>query len=119
MKLRIYILLFFVFGISFVYAQSSKSGDIKIVKNHISGNHNSIRIYPNPVMDFYKIDSKVTIGKIEIYNLIGKRVKTQNNDRDGVFDTSGLRNGMYLVRIFDQKGKVLKVLRLGVNNESP
>ena len=118
MKLRIYILLFFIFGASFVYAQNSKSGDVKIVKNHIPSSH-GIRIYPNPVTDYFKIDSKVTIGKIEIYNLIGKKVKSQNNDRGDIFDASNLRNGMYLVRIYSQKGKVLRVLRLGVNNESP
>ena len=118
MKLKIYILLFFIFGASFVYAQSSKSRDIKIVKNHIPSSH-GIRIYPNPVADYFKIDSRVSIRKIEIYNLIGKRVKSQDNDRADIFDASDLRNGMYLVRIFDQKGKVLKVLRLGVNNESP
>ncbi len=118
MKLRIYILLIFIFGASFVYAQNSKSRDIKIVKNHIPSSH-GIRIYPNPVANFFKIDSKVTIGKIEIYNLIGKKVKSQNNDSGDIFDASDLRNGMYLVRIFDKKGKVLKVLRLGVNNESP
>ncbi len=118
MRQKIYILLIFIFGASFTYAQSSKNWDVKRAKTHIPINH-SIRIYPNPVTDFFKIDSKIAIGKIEIFNLIGKRIQTQNNDRDDIFDASNLRNGMYLVRIFDQKGKVLIVLRLGVNNESP
>ncbi len=103
-------------GFSFLYSQSAKEIELKPEKDHFS---NSISIYPNPVADYFKIDSKLIIKKIEIYNIIGKRIKTLTNDNGGLFDVSDLRNGIYLLRAFSQYGKVLKVLRLSINNESP
>ena len=118
MKFKIYILVFFIFGFSSLYSQSTKGVNNKITKTHISSN-TGISIYPNPVADYFKINSSVAITKLEIYNLIGKRVKVLLNNSSGLFDASDLRNGIYLVRVFGKNGKTLKVLRLGINTESP
>jgi len=118
MKFKIYILVFFVFGFSSLYSQTTKGVDYKIAKNHIRSNA-SISIYPNPVADYFRINSSTELAKIEIYNMIGKRVKVLQNNSSGLFDVSDLRNGIYLVRVFSKNGKALKVLRLGINTESP
>ena len=89
-----------------------------MAKTHIRSNA-GISIYPNPVADYFKINSNIEVTKIEIYNLIGKRVKVLQNNSSGLFDVSDLRNGIYLVRVFGKSGKALKVLRLGINTESP
>jgi len=118
MKFRIYILVFIVFGFSSLYSQSTKGVNYKISKTHIRSN-TGISIYPNPVTDYFKINSSAELAKIEIYNLIGKRVKVLQNNSSGLFDVSDLRNGIYLVRVFGKRGKALKVLRLSINTESP
>ena len=117
MKLKIYIFLFFIFSFGFVYAQSYHP-TVKIEKTS-SRKTSGISIYPNPTVDYFFINSDIEIGKIEIYNIIGKKIKTLENTNSNTFDVSDLRVGIYLVRILDTHNKSLKVIRLGLNARQP
>ena len=115
MKIKIYTILFFIFTLNFLIAQSNfKKAEVsdKTPTTEIS-------IFPNPTNEIFKISSESKINKIEIYNLIGKKIKTIKNDKSNTFNVSDLRNGIYLIRIFDSNNRVLKVMRLGVNNQIP
>ena len=47
-----------------------------------------------------------------IYNIIGKEVKAYIHAVGNGYEINDLRKGIYVVRLFDQQGKILKVLRL-------
>lgn len=58
-----------------------------------------VSVYPNPASNNVKISSSVEINKVEVFNLLGKRVvnagKLNNND----LDISSLSTGVYLLKL--------------------
>ena len=118
MKLKLYILLIFLIGFEVAIAQSINNNpqtEISMKKSH----QMDISIYPNPTVDVFNINSGEPVGKVEIFNIIGKKIKVLKNIHSNSFDVSDLRNGIYLVRIFNKHNKVLKVIRLGKNDQLP
>jgi len=77
-----------------------------------------ITIYPNPTTDYFQFSGKTNLGKVEVYNMIGKKIKTYEKFQFS-YSTKDLRNGIYLVRAYDSKGQIIKVLRLKVDHENP
>ncbi|HHH52909.1 MAG TPA: T9SS type A sorting domain-containing protein [Bacteroidetes bacterium] len=117
MKLKFYIFLFFIFSFGYVSSQSYLTPAQNKTTTHIK--HGDISIYPNPTVDYFHVNSDAEIGKIEIYNIIGKKIKTLENTNSNTFDVSDLRIGIYLVRIMDTNNKSLKVIRLSLNKQEP
>jgi hypothetical protein len=77
-----------------------------------------ITIYPNPTSDYFQFNGKPNLGKVEVYNMIGKKIKTYEKSQNN-YSIKDLRNGIYLLRVYDSKAQILKVLRLKVNHENP
>ena len=70
----------------------------------------SIVFYPNPVTDVLTINSPIiSITKVEIYSIIGKRVKEIQSNFETI-KTNDLSKGVYLVRIYSDKGDMVKKL---------
>ena len=116
MKIKLYIIFLFILSFQFLNAQSGFNTDQISNKKSIA---TEISIFPNPATNYFKISSSAPIAKVEIYNLIGKKIKIIKNNNSNSFDISSFRNGIYLVRIFDSNQKVLKVVRIGINNTNP
>ena len=74
---------------------------------------NEIKIYPNPVVDFVNIESKMEINSVAIYNEIGRLVST-NDEIFSKIDISNLNSGIYLMKINfkNDKVEVVKMLKL-------
>ena len=70
--------------------------------------HNSLKLYPNPVTNILTIKSKnVEISKVEIYSILGEKIKEINSNFDSI-TTDNLPNGVYLIKIYSEKGMVMK-----------
>ena len=70
----------------------------------------SIIFYPNPVLGALSIESKkATLIKVEIYSMLGKKVKEVNSSFQAI-KTNDLSKGVYLVRIYFDKGDMVKKL---------
>jgi len=54
-------------------------------------------VYPNPVEDVLRVQSSENIDKLEVYNVLGKRVGSSTNSN--TFDMSGLNSGIYILKI--------------------
>jgi hypothetical protein len=68
----------------------------------------SIQLYPNPVKDILSIKSKaIVISKVAIYSVLGKKIKEvkSNFESIGIYNLS---NGLYIIRIFSDKGSITK-----------
>lgn len=78
-----------------------------------------LTISPNPTSSYFHINTTSDISKVEVFNLIGKKVKSFDNLTSNKFNVSDLRNGVYLVRVFNKENNVLKVTRLNVNHLRP
>jgi hypothetical protein len=78
--------------------------------------NSSMFIFPNPCKDFLsvKLTSSYTNGKVSIHNLNGyKLIEKQLESSNVRIDLSQLRNGTYLVKLYDGKNysyhKIIKL----------
>ena len=71
------------------------------------------RIFPNPVKDILNISFTEMISKIEVHNMLGQIVQSQNvNANESRIDMSSLATGTYLVRVtIDTNVKTFKVIK--------
>lgn len=57
--------------------------------------------YPNPVDNYLSIKASTQIDKIEVYNLLGKRVISESiKANQSQIETSSLSTGMYILKVF-------------------
>ena len=75
--------------------------------------HVSLKISPNPTSDYFNINSEQTIGRVELYNVIGSKIRTYDSRETATFNIADLPIGIYLVRIYNEtNNRVLSTLRL-------
>ncbi len=67
-------------------------------------NNLDLSIYPNPTNNFVNIVTTESIEKIEIYDILGKIVKTQNKAVN--VDLSDLPEGLYALKVTTINGKI-------------
>ncbi len=80
-----------------------------------SGVPTTVRLYPNPARERFFVEAPpgVKIGRVEVSNTLGSRLRKYDRPagKDG-YDVEELPDGLYLISIYDDKGKKLKTLRL-------
>lgn len=79
----------------------------------------NIKIAPNPASNLFRISNTKDVSKIEIYSLVGKKIKTITNINTNGYDISDLRNGIYMISIIGKDNKVIKALKLNVTKSRP
>ena len=65
--------------------------------------------FQNPANDYVLINSKITIDKVEIYNMLGNLVSTTNENTNEV-DIKNLSKGIYLLTVYSGSQKCIKKL---------
>ncbi|QOD60968.1 T9SS type A sorting domain-containing protein [Polaribacter haliotis] len=58
-----------------------------------------VSVYPNPAKDFVTISSPLEINKLEVYNLLGKRVISSSKLINNNLDISTLAKGIYMMKL--------------------
>lgn len=66
-----------------------------------------LNLYPNPVISLLTIDSEISLSKVEIYSMLGEKIKEIKSDFRSI-PTDNLSNGVYIFRIYSEKGMVTK-----------
>ena len=60
----------------------------------------NFKIYPNPAKNFLTIESNNTIvNSVEMFDVLGKKVLSQNGMIDNKLDISALTNGIYILKL--------------------
>ncbi len=75
-----------------------------------------LTLAPNPASTYFKVLSDKEVANVEVFNIIGKKVKNFEGNNSNYYNISDLRNGAYLVRVLSKAGKVLKVKKLNINH---
>lgn len=75
----------------------------------LEGKENEMRVYPNPVTEYFLIES-LEVEDVEVYDVNGKRQKTTKSGRS--VDVSHLAKGTYLIHMKDDKGEVISINRI-------
>ncbi|WP_353778871.1 aryl-sulfate sulfotransferase [Winogradskyella sp. 3972H.M.0a.05] len=68
---------------------------------------NPVSLYPNPTKDFISIESNITINSYEIYDLLGKKIASNELINNSI-NVSDLNSGMYILNLYSDSGKTSK-----------
>lgn len=74
-----------------------------------------IQIFPNPSNDFFKLSDNTLVESVQMYNMVGKLVASYKEYSGARHNISGLSNGMYILRLQNSKGVVLKTVKMVKN----
>ena len=69
----------------------------------------SVTLYPNPVSDIFTIESKIPLTKVEIYSILGQKVKEINSGFNSI-PMDELSIGIYVIKLETEVGFVIKKL---------
>lgn len=76
------------------------------------GRREDPRVYPNPASDYFAVDGTDHVREVIVINLVGQEVKRFSASLHAKYDISELARGLYLIRLTDKQGKVIKTIRL-------
>ncbi len=71
-------------------------------------------VYPNPAKNIVNISTKQTISKVQIFNIVGKKVFETKTLQNNSINVSNLNSGIYLLRLVDQNNST-KTQKLIIN----
>lgn len=76
------------------------------------------QVFPNPATDYITINSTTNnVRRVEVFNIVGRKVLEFNNSSsDDKHDVSSLPRGMYLVRLLDAQGHIIRTQRVSKYN---
>lgn len=74
--------------------------------------YQSVKVFPNPTTDYFQISETNGISKISLHNLLGKHVKDYLINNSGLYNVMDLKNGLYVINLFDERNQVVKSVRL-------
>lgn len=68
-----------------------------------------LSLYPNPVSDILTIGSEIPLTKVEVYSMLGKKVKEINSDFKYI-QLNNLYSGIYLIKLYSEEGTTVRKL---------
>lgn len=71
-----------------------------------------VRVFPNPTADYFQLSSGNRVGRVMVYNTLGRQVRAYDGYDGRRYSLAGLPDGMYLVRLKDQQGAAIKTVRV-------
>jgi hypothetical protein len=97
------------------------SGAAKSSQSNIAGlgHENGVpKIYPNPVTEFmYLKDDYDAVKTVEVYNVVGRQLQRFSVSYSGQkYDVSRLPRGIYMVRMLDESGNIIRTQRVSKYN---
>lgn len=109
-KIILFTFLFFIaFGASAQLADnSSKTPSFRSYKQ-------ALKVFPNPATEYFELtDKHDSVYQINIYNIVGKKMKTFEVEDEKKYYLHQFPKGMYLVQLVGYNNKVISTQRLNV-----
>jgi len=71
-----------------------------------------LTVFPNPTSDFFKVSETPGLKTIELFNIVGNKVRSYDAVPQKQYYVGDLTDGIYLVRLESASGKIIKTIRL-------
>lgn len=84
--------------------------------NNLAADVANWKVFPNPTTETFQVTNTNAARRVDIYNLLGRKVKSFNYELNKFFDVEELSQGLYLVRVVGDNNKILKTMRLNKKN---
>ncbi|PRB03569.1 leucyl aminopeptidase [Chryseobacterium sp. MYb7] len=90
------------------FAVATTTNNLLSTKETAQNSAEAVRVYPNPAKDLITIEfpQKVKQFKVEINDMVGNSVLNVENEEK--INTSGFKNGVYMVTVKTEKGNTTK-----------
>lgn len=75
-------------------------------------NNADLKVYPNPTDDHFVVRNDANVAKVGLFNIVGKEIFTYKHTNGATYDVADLSKGVYIVRLIDNRGKIMKSIRL-------
>ncbi|MEM9849583.1 MAG: T9SS type A sorting domain-containing protein, partial [Bacteroidota bacterium] len=76
-------------------------------------------LYPNPSGSILQLANTQDVKRMIVYNMVGRAVKDFEVESETDYDIGNLPNGIYLVGLFDEKGNIIKTVRVSKRGARP
>ncbi|MBP7821284.1 MAG: T9SS type A sorting domain-containing protein [Saprospiraceae bacterium] len=73
---------------------------------------NSVKLFPNPTTDYFQLTTEDGIARIEIFNLVGRSIRSFYALDDQHYYIGDLPSGVYLVRLVNDNNRTIKTFRI-------
>ncbi len=88
------------------------NSDCTVGTHDVNNEIASLSLSPNPATEFIKITPTELVKHIEIYNLLGRKVRSFDYEEGKQYWINDLNQGMYLVSLSNEQYKPLKTIKL-------
>jgi Secretion system C-terminal sorting domain len=78
----------------------------------LKDNANTLRIYPNPTIDYFQLTDNDAVEKVVIYNIIGRQMRSYKAVEGLKYSVNDLPDGLYIIRLLNSYGGTVKTVRL-------
>lgn len=78
--------------------------EVTLSNKKLSAN-NLIELYPNPVNEKLIVNSTLSIEKIEVYSILGRKTIVQHGNNN-TLNTSSLSKGVYLIKVYQENNNI-------------
>ena len=76
--------------------------------------NSKLSVFPNPASDYFQTSDLPGLKVVEIFNLVGRKMKSFDAAPQQQYFVGDLSEGIYLVALVDAYGKKLKTVRLSI-----
>ncbi|MDB4768660.1 T9SS type A sorting domain-containing protein [Saprospiraceae bacterium] len=110
-KIVLFTLLFFISFVASAQLADNSSSETSSFRSF----KRALRVFPNPATEYFQLaDKNDLVDQINIYNIVGKKMKTFKVVDDKKYYLNQFPKGMYLVQLVSSKNKVISTQRLNV-----
>ncbi len=72
----------------------------------------NIVVYPNPTYGTFRIKNDNNIDRVTMVNIVGKEIWSESHQEGKQYDISALYKGMYIVRLYNVEGQLVRSIRV-------
>ncbi|MCO6489213.1 MAG: T9SS type A sorting domain-containing protein [Phaeodactylibacter sp.] len=82
-------------------------------------NKAKLAVFPNPATDYVEVQGAPGAGRLAIYNVIGRQMRSFNLAPGSRYYVGDLPAGLYLASVLNKKGEILRTFRLSKRSLRP
>jgi hypothetical protein len=87
-------------------------GGIFAQTNLRSGQAEDLRVFPNPVTEYFKIGNTDRVQTLSLMNMAGRVVKKFTYAPNSIYNVGELHRGIYLLQMRDDQNRIIKTTRV-------
>ena len=108
-------IILFTFTLIFAFGAFAQLADNASEVPSFRSYKQALKVFPNPATEYFQLsDENDSVNQINIYNIVGKKMKTFEVEDDKKYYLDQFPKGMYLVQLVGHNNKIISTQRLNV-----